>query len=126
LFLAYSSKDSDFVARLHADLQANGVRTWFAPEDLGSGNRLIDQIESAIRITDKVVLVLSDESMASEWVIREIRHLRRQEMRDHRQRLVPISLVLIEQLAPWRLVDSVTGLDAAEEIRQYFIADFSK
>ena len=31
-FISYSSKDQEFAERLHADLQANGVRCWFAPE----------------------------------------------------------------------------------------------
>ena len=35
-FISYSSKDDDFARRLHADLQHNGVRCWFAPEDLKS------------------------------------------------------------------------------------------
>ncbi len=33
-FISYASKDEDFVRRLHADLQDNGVRCWFAPEDM--------------------------------------------------------------------------------------------
>src|SRR5215207_600034 len=33
-FISYSSKDQDFAERLHVDLQNNGVRCWFAPEDL--------------------------------------------------------------------------------------------
>ena len=32
-FLSYSSKDQELAERLHADLQAKGVRCWFAPED---------------------------------------------------------------------------------------------
>jgi uncharacterized protein YjbI with pentapeptide repeats len=33
-FLSYSSHDTRLAERLHADLQARGVRCWFAPEDL--------------------------------------------------------------------------------------------
>jgi Pentapeptide repeats (8 copies)/TIR domain len=32
-FISYSSKDQEFAERLHADLQAKGVRCWFAPEE---------------------------------------------------------------------------------------------
>ena len=32
-FISYSSKDEEFAKRLHADLQSNGVRCWFAPEE---------------------------------------------------------------------------------------------
>src|SRR4051794_25977363 len=30
-FISYSSRDEKFADRLHADLQAKGVRCWFAP-----------------------------------------------------------------------------------------------
>jgi hypothetical protein len=33
-FISYSSKDDEFVRRLHADLQDNGVRCWFDAEDM--------------------------------------------------------------------------------------------
>lgn len=32
-FISYSSKDQRFCNRLHSDLQANGIRTWYFPED---------------------------------------------------------------------------------------------
>ena len=58
-FISYSSKDQDFAERLHADLQAKGVRCWFAPEDVQGGRKLHEQIEQAIRLYDKLLLVLS-------------------------------------------------------------------
>ena len=33
-FISYSTKDQEFAERLHADLQAKGVRCWFAPDDI--------------------------------------------------------------------------------------------
>jgi hypothetical protein len=36
-FISYSSKDQAFAERLHADLQNNGVRCWFAPHDMRIG-----------------------------------------------------------------------------------------
>ena len=37
LFISYSSKDQKFTQRLHDDLQNNGVRCWFAPENIIGG-----------------------------------------------------------------------------------------
>lgn len=39
-FISYSSSDENFVKRLYADLQDNGVRCWFAPEDIKAGKKL--------------------------------------------------------------------------------------
>jgi hypothetical protein len=36
-FISYSSKDQEFAERLHADLQAKGVRCWFAPHNVHGG-----------------------------------------------------------------------------------------
>ena len=71
-FISYSSKDEDFAHRLHADLQDNGVRCWFAPEDMKIGAKILDALDEAIRLRDKVLLVLSDASIASDWVEDEV------------------------------------------------------
>jgi hypothetical protein len=39
-FISYSSRDEALAQRLHADLQDNGVRCWFAPEDLKNRGRI--------------------------------------------------------------------------------------
>jgi uncharacterized protein YjbI with pentapeptide repeats len=71
-FLSYSSKDDAFAHRLHADLQDKGVRCWFAPEDMKIGAPIRDTIDDAIRLRDKVLLVLSEASIASDWVEDEV------------------------------------------------------
>ena len=58
-FISYSSKDQAFADRLHADMQAKGVRCWFAPHDMPTGAKILDAIDEAIRLRDKVLLVLS-------------------------------------------------------------------
>ena len=71
-FLSYSSKDEQFAHRLHADLQNQGVRCWFAPHDIQGGKKTHEQIDQAIRVYDKLLLVLSETSINSEWVEFEI------------------------------------------------------
>ena len=38
---------------------------------------------------------------------------------------VPISLVPFERIRDWKCFDADTGKDSAQEIREYFIPDFS-
>jgi hypothetical protein len=71
-FISYSAKDEEFVRRLHADLQDNGVRCWFAPEDMKIGAKILDTLDQAIRLRDKILLVLSEASIASDWVEDEV------------------------------------------------------
>lgn len=71
-FISYSSKDQEFAERLHADLQAKGVRVWFAPRDLPIGARIRPTIDESIRLHDKLLLVLSEASVTSQWVEQEV------------------------------------------------------
>jgi uncharacterized protein YjbI with pentapeptide repeats len=72
-FLSYSSKDDAFARRLYADLQSHNVRCWFAPEDLKWGERIRTGIDEAIRMHDKLLLILSKHSVASGWVEHEVK-----------------------------------------------------
>jgi uncharacterized protein YjbI with pentapeptide repeats len=71
-FISYSSKDQAFADRLHADLQNKGVRCWFARHDLPIGAKTWDAIDDAIRLRDKLLVILSKASIASDWVEDEV------------------------------------------------------
>jgi len=125
-FVSYSAKDQDFADRLYDDLQNKGVRCWFAPHDIKGGKKLHEQIDEAIRLHDKLLLILSPHSMESEWVKTEIAKARTREVRDYRRVLFPIRLASFETLRDWECFDADTGKDSAREIREYFVPDFSK
>jgi uncharacterized protein YjbI with pentapeptide repeats len=125
LFISYSTKDQEFAERLHADLQAKGIRCWFAPHDMRSGKKVHEQIDEAIRFYDKLLLILSPASMESEWVKTEISKARKREIKEGKRILFPIRLCSFEALRDWECFDSDTGKDSAREIREYFIPDFS-
>ncbi|HXO73349.1 MAG TPA: toll/interleukin-1 receptor domain-containing protein [Bradyrhizobium sp.] len=91
-FISYSSKDDDFATRIHADLQNNGVRCWFAPHDLPIGGKIRDEIDAAIRLRDKVVLILSEHSIRSDWVEDEVEAAYEEEQRRGQTMLFPICL----------------------------------
>lgn len=91
-FISYSSKDEELAQRLHADLQAKGVRCWFAPEDLKIGDRVRTEIDRAIRLHDKLLLLLSENSMASDWVEQEVESAFDRERRDKGTVLFPVRL----------------------------------
>jgi hypothetical protein len=125
-FISHSTIDDDLAGRLHGRMAQEKLRVWYAPHDM-QGWRLHDeQIDQAIRIYDKLLLVLSEASMASEWVRREIRKAREQEVAEGRRKLFPIRLVPIEAIKSWDCVDPRTGQDYAEEVLRYHIPDFSK
>jgi hypothetical protein len=117
-FISYSSKDAPFANELHAKLQSQGVRCWFAPEDLKIGDRFRERIEESIRVYDKLLVVLSENSVNSAWVEREVQAAFEKEQRQD-------STVLF----PMRLDDAVMDCPrawAAEIRRTRHIGDFRK
>jgi uncharacterized protein YjbI with pentapeptide repeats len=126
LFISYSTRDQRFADRLYADLQVKGVRCWFAPHDLDGGKKLHEQIDVAIRAYDKLLLILSAASMASEWVRTEISKARKREVKEDKRVLFPIRLCSFETLRDWECFDADAGKDSAREIREYYIPDFSE
>jgi TIR domain len=91
-FISYSSKDDTFARRLYADLQSNNVRCWFAPEDLKWGTRIHTGIDEAIRLHDKLLLILSKYSVASGWVEHEVKTALAREHKEKRTVLFPVRI----------------------------------
>ena len=102
-FISYSSKDQDFAERLHADLQNKGVRCWFAPHDLPIGAKTWDTIDEAIRLRDKLLLILSEHSIASDWVEDEVNEAFAEERDRNRLVLFPVRIddTVITASEPW-------------------------
>lgn len=79
-----------------------------------------------VRAYDRLLLILSEPSMKSEWVKTEIAKARKRELREQRRMLFPVSLVGFDAVRDWECFDADTGKDSAREIREYFIPDFSE
>ena len=71
VFISYSRKDMTFVEQLVADLKNAGLEVWYDVSSLGGGSRWRIEIETALRNSQFVIVVLSPDSIASEWVERE-------------------------------------------------------
>ena len=108
-FISYSTKDQEFADRLYADLQSNGVRCWFAPHDMAAGKKVHEQIDQAIRLYDKLLLILSPASMESAWVETEISKARKREINEGKRVLFPVRLVEFQTLKNWERLDADTG-----------------
>lgn len=89
-FISYSSKDNAFARRLYNDLQSHNVRCWFAPEDLKWGEKIRTGIYEAIRLHDKLLLILSKDSVASGWVEQEVKTALAREKKEKRTLLFPV------------------------------------
>lgn len=116
-FISYSSRDQPFADQLHQDLVKTGVSCWYAPEDMVIGAKVRQAIDNAISSSDKLLLILSANSIASAWVEAEAEAAFDKETKD---RLL---------MFPIRLDGTVMGTDtawAAHIRRTRHIGDFQQ
>lgn len=116
-FISYSSQDEGFARQLYNQLQVSGVRCWFAPEDMKIGDRIRIRIDEVIHLHDKLLLVLSEDSIASHWVEKEVETAFEKERETGEVVLFPIKLD--------DSVDKVKAGWAADIRRTRHIGDFT-
>jgi hypothetical protein len=124
-FISYSHQDESFARQLWSKLTDRRIRVWYAPEDMQGGKQLFEQIDRAIHLHDKLLVVLSQSSLASNWVQTEIKRARKQEIKTGERKLFPIRLCDMETVEAWEMFDADSGTDLAAEVRKYYIPDFS-
>lgn len=117
-FISYSSKDTTLAEHLYTDLQAQSVRCWFAPEDMKTGDKIRTRIEEAIHQQEKLLLLLSQHSVESNWVADEVEAALEKEINQQREVLFPIRLdnTVMKTNQAW----------AAKLRRQRHIGDFTQ
>lgn len=117
-FISYASADEAFAEQLHADLIQAGVTCWFAPEDLKIGDKIRSTLDRSIQTHDKLLLILSQNSIESDWVEKEVETAFELERRQGNLLLFPI-----------RLDDAVMDTDqawTADIRRTRLIGDFRR
>jgi WD40 repeat protein len=72
VFISYSRKNVDFAERLARDLSDAGLDVWIDIRKIQAGDSWRDEIFKGINNSEMMVVCLSPDSVASEWVRREI------------------------------------------------------
>jgi len=102
-FISHSGKDLEFAEKLYTDLQNKGVRCWFASEDLKIGDKTWDSIYHYIRMRDKVLLILSEDSISNDWVENEVNAALAEENKRKKPIVFPIRVdaAVLDSDQPW-------------------------
>ncbi len=116
-FISYSHIDQEFARCLHDQLQPRGIRCWLDEHDMKPGDRILDVVNDAIRLHDKILLCCSEASLESWWVRDEIRKAQERERREDRDIIIPL-MVDRYLLDSWE-----DGL--AADLRSRLAADFT-
>ncbi len=118
LFISYSHADSAFVDKIEEKLNEKGIRFWRDVHHATAG-RLEKQIDRAIRHNPTVLVILSENSIKSDWVEHEVRTARELEKETGRDVLCPVALDDSWKDSPW-------PKRVMEQVMEYNILDFSK
>jgi pyrimidine deaminase RibD-like protein len=89
-FISYSSQDNAFAERLASDLKARKLGVWFDKWEICVGDSLMQKIGQGIRENDYLIVVLSPDSVASEWVKKELAEAMQREIAEKRVVVLPI------------------------------------
>jgi len=100
LFISYSHKDSAFVDAMEKHLDKKGIRFWRDIHDATAG-RLEKVVDRAMSQNPTVLLVLSKNSVQSDWVEHEARSARELEKELKRDVLCPVALDGAWKDCPW-------------------------
>jgi len=92
VFLCHSSQDKK-LARLFADsLRNHGIGVWLDEAEMTGGESLLNKIAAAISSVRFVVALISQSSLASPWVQKELALAMHDEINGRRVKVLPIRL----------------------------------
>jgi len=90
VFLSHNHADKSIARRIANDLRAARVTVWIDEGEMKPGDSLMGEIGSAIDASDFLIVLLSDNSVRSEWVRREVAVKLTQEFADRSVRVLPL------------------------------------
>ncbi|HMT94674.1 CHAT domain-containing protein [uncultured Thiothrix sp.] len=113
IFISHASADDGFVKQLREQLEAHGLKVWVDSRNLRGGDQLRPEIETAIRATRHVLVVISPEAINSDWVFDEIK-LAEQVAKERADfRIIPL---MLPNITPKALKRYFTEEPAGEKI----------
>lgn len=71
-FISYSHEDKEFAEKLYNDLKQCDIKCWFDRKAMKSGDDISAKVGEAIISFDKILVIISQNSLKSLWVFKEI------------------------------------------------------
>ncbi|NYJ13042.1 hypothetical protein GGI64_004123 [Rhizobium leguminosarum] len=105
IFISHSSKDREFADALGANLVMSKHHIWMDRWELNVGDSLLDRIQHVLAESTAIIVLLSKNSVESEWCRREINAGLIRELSERKSLLMPC--VIEECLVPLFLQDKV-------------------
>jgi hypothetical protein len=96
VFLSHSSKDKEIIRRIATDLTAEGISVWLDEQRIRVGDSIPEGIAQGLAESDFFIIALSQHSVESEWVKRELNSALVDEISRRRVAILPVKLNEVE------------------------------
>jgi hypothetical protein len=91
-FISHSSKDKKFVRQLASDLVAANIRVWIDEQQIQVGDSIPDKVAQGLAESDFYLIVVSQSSVESQWVRKELNGALVREIERRDVNVLPIKL----------------------------------
>ena len=91
VFISYSSKDKRKALQVRETLEKNGITVWMAPDNITVGSSYPRELSNAIAECSVLVLVESENSLSSQWVLNEVL-----EAHNAKKKIIPFAIEKIQ------------------------------
>jgi len=117
IFISYTSSDGAFADKLVSDLSSFGADVFYAKWEIKVGDSIVDKINVALSTHDHLVVVLSANSVKSEWVQRELNSSMMRQLKDKKIKIKP---VLIQDCDIPALLSDIKYADFRDDYNEGF------
>jgi hypothetical protein len=90
VFVSYSTKDNEFVTQLSSELVKRQIPIWLDKWEMQPGDSLINKIQNGLTKSAFLLVVLSKNSIKSEWCKRELNAGLMRELEEKKVIVIPI------------------------------------
>lgn len=90
IFLSHCHSDKEFANKLANDLKLFGVKVWIDEAEIKIGDSLLEKIREGIYLMDYLAVILSPESVRSQWVRKEVELAMNVEIKGKEVKVLPL------------------------------------
>ncbi|MBI4848180.1 MAG: toll/interleukin-1 receptor domain-containing protein [Nitrospirae bacterium] len=105
VFISHTSKDHDFVLQLAGKMKKDNIDVWIDDWELEIGDSIVQKISEGLEKSSFLIVVISEYSIKSEWVLRELNSTLMRQMGKDYVVILPVLLELEFNEAPPLLHD---------------------
>jgi hypothetical protein len=92
VFLSHSAHDKPFIRKLATDLTSAGVEVWLDEQQIRVGESIPERIAQGLAESDYFIIALSEHSIRSNWVQRELNNAMMREVSRRNIGVLPVKI----------------------------------